>query len=293
MKIKKSWFFFIPVLLISVALTLYQVLVVYNGANKSFFDGGIASIIFVSAIIVLFISLLTLSKKDSVTNGNYLISKNIPASIFMLLTSILVIIYGVLQFMNIIENSMNFLVLLNSIFSVLSGVTFGLMGFGSLTGKNTLLKSNVLVLFPTIWGVVQIFSIFMSYAAVSVHAVNMLDLVYVVFTTLFVLNVSIIYANTKSENALKSCFVYGMLSVVTVISYAVALFASQISLNGTIDIMQNTQLLPYLTLSIFTIFFLIELTKKGKTIEDAEKFNASLYEYLDTDNYIIQEEDAT
>ncbi len=294
MKIKKSWLFFIPILFLTVGLSLYQVLVVNNGVNKSFFDGGIASIVFVASIVILFAVLFLLSATDKVTSGNYLINKNPIAGIFSIVTGALIVIQSITlfsEFFASFSSGVDFLDLTNAILSLIAGFTFAMIGISSITGKNFLIKSSALIIFPTLWATVQIFVIFMGYAAVSVHAVNMLDLVCMVFATLFILNMSMLYANIKSDNALKSCFVFGMSAIATTFSYAASSISSEIVLSGSFNIMNNIKLISYITLALFILFFLIELSKNGQTIEESEKLSASLYDYLDEDGYIIDDEE--
>lgn len=98
---------------------------------------------------------------------------------------------------------------INGVFTVLGGVMIFVMGLSSLTGNNLAKKVPFLMLFPTIWSAARLIITFLSYTTISVNAIDMSDLVYMVFTTLFLYNASMLYIGLKSKNPVKACFLYG------------------------------------------------------------------------------------
>ena len=291
MKIKASWLFFVPIFVVSVALSVYQVLFVNNGLSAGFFDGSLTSVIFLCAIAFLFVIIAVLFIRDKETNGNYIISKNTIAGTALVISGALVLCQGVLS-VTVLDKA-NFATITGALISLLAGYTMCRMGIGSVTGNNIMHKSKFLILCPSIWGAYEMVSVFMGYAKESVHAVNMLDLVCLVFLSLFLLNACVIYANIFSNSAVKSCFLFGMTAITVVFSYASSSIASEIVTTGTFNIINNIDLLSYIALSVFALFFIAELSGNCETIEEAElKEREFIYESKRNSDvtYIIEED---
>ncbi|MGN0551302.1 MAG: hypothetical protein ACI4I4_05595 [Acutalibacteraceae bacterium] len=291
MKIKLSWLFFIPLFIATVLLRVYQVLFIDNGILKGFFDGGLVSIAFVGAILLMFVILIALCIADKKTSGVYRFHRNIPAGIFAVLTGIAVIadlavrgmsVFGlgigaenlgsaffVSEFsVNLVTNVLNIIDLIASIFG---GIAFIFIGAASLSGKRLTYKRRGLMLAPVLWVCMRMVITFASYTHVAVNAQDMSDLIFLVFATLFTFNLCLIFSNTKGKNPVKACFLYGMPAIALAFAYCAARIVAIISSGAQFDVLANICVPEYICFALFMLFFIAELSGKATAKTDDEK----------------------
>lgn len=264
MKSKLSWIPFIPIVFAAVFLRVYQVLFVDSGVDKGFLNSGAISLIFVGSIILLVILLAVLCAADKKTSPEYKVGRNIFAGIFAMLAGVLLLTDAFMLFKGMAESGNALVAVINGIFTVLGGVMIFVIGLSSLTGKNFTKKVPFLMLFPAIWSAARLIITFLSYTTISVNAKDMSDLVYMVFTTLFLYNASMVYIGLKSKNPVKACFLYGLPAVAVVFAYTGAWVSSTIYSGQTVEFLSNVKIFEYLALALFIIFFLIELTARAQ-----------------------------
>lgn len=264
MKSKLSWIPFIPIVFAAVFLRVYQVLFVDSGVDKGFLDSGAISLIFVGSIILLFVLLAILNFADKKTSPEYKVGKNIFAGIFGMLSGVLLLTDVAVIVMDLAASTNVFSSVIDAVFTVLGGIMIFIMGLSSLTGKNITKKVPFLMLFPAVWSCARLIVTFLSYTTVSVNAKDMSDLVYMVFTTLFLFNASMLYINLQGKNAVKACFLYGLPAVAVIFAYAGALISSLVHSGQSVDFLSNIRLFEFLALALYMIFFLVELTAGAK-----------------------------
>lgn len=264
MKSKLSWIPFIPIVFAAVFLRVYQVLFVDSGVDKGFLDSGVISLIFVGNIILLVILLAVLCAADKKTSPEYRTGRNIFAGIFGMLAGVLLLTDAFMLFKGIGESGNALVAVINGVFTVLGGVMIFVIGLSSLTGKNLAKKVPFLMLFPTIWSAARLIITFLSYTTVSVNAIDMSDLVYMVFTTLFLYNASMVYIGLKSKNPVKACFLYGLPAAAVVFAYTAAWASSTIHSGQSVYFLSNIKIFEYVALALFIIFFLVELTARAQ-----------------------------
>ena len=265
MKSKLSWIPFIPVVFAAVFLRIYQVLFIDSGVDKGFLDSGLVSIIFVGSIVALFVILAIFCFADKKTAPEYDIGRNIFAGFFAILTGALLLTDAVLLVIQMINAGIfDWLSGIDALLSLAGGAMIIVMGISSLTGYNRAKNMPFLMLLPTIWCCGRLVLTFASYTAISPAAKDMSDLVYMVFTTLSLFNVSMVYIKLKGKNPVKACFLYGLPAVVVIFAYAGALFASLIQSGQGVDFFANIRVFEFLSFALYILFFLIELTAGGK-----------------------------
>lgn len=272
MKSKLSWIPFIPVVFAAVFLRIYQVLFIDSGVDKGFLDSGLVSIIFVGSIVALFVILAIFCFADKKTAPEYDIGRNIFAGFFAILTGALLLTDAVLLVMQMISAGLfDWISGIDVLLSLAGGAMIFVMGISSLTGYNRAKHMPFLMLLPTVWCCGRLVLTFASYTAISPAAKDMSDLVYMVFATLFLFNVSMVYIKLKGKNPVKACFLYGLPAVVVIFAYAGALFASLIQSGQGVDFFANIRVFEFLSFALYILFFLLELTAgaKGKQKEDA------------------------
>lgn len=264
MKSKLSWIPFIPIVFAAVFLRVYQVLFVDSGVDKGFLDSNVISLIFVGSIILLFVLLAILNAADKKTSPEYQVGKNIFAGIFAMLSGVLLLTDVSTIVMNLSVSTNVFASVIDAAFTVLGGIMIFIMGLSSLTGKNITKKVPFLMLFPTVWSCARLIITFLSYTTISVNSIDMSDLVYMVFTTLFLFNASMLYINLQGKNPVKACFLYGLPAVAVIFAYAGALISSLVHSGQSVDFLSNIRMFEFLALALYMIFFLVELTAGAK-----------------------------
>lgn len=264
MKSKLSWIPFIPIVFAAVFLRVYQVLFVDSGVDKGFLNSGAISLIFVGSIILLVILLAVLCAADKKTSPVYRTGRNVFAGIFAMLSGVLLLTDAFMLFKGMADSGNALSAFINGVFTVLGGVMIFVMGLSSLTGKNLTKKVQFLMLLPAIWSAARLIITFLSYTTISVNAKDMSDLVYMVFTTLFLFNASMVYIGLKSKNPVKACFLYGLPAVVVVFAYTGAWVSSTIHNGQPVHFFSNIEMFEYLALALYIIFFLVELTARAE-----------------------------
>lgn len=273
MKIKLSWIPFIPITLLSVFLRAYQVVYVNSGVDQGFLNNETIWVIYAAMIALLFVVLAIFTAADRKTSGFYDISKNFFAGIFSFIAGIALIGGCAQEVISVLNGSLGAAVLVDALFSVLAGAAFIIMGVSSLSGKIKGKKLKVLMLFPPVWGCIRLIYTFMNYTKSSIHSFDMTNVIFMAFGTLFLFNVAMIYAGVKTRNPVKAVFLYGMPMIAVTLTYCAAIAVTKIVTDGEIvDILAQNQgmglegitLVQFFFVSLFALFFLIELTSKAK-----------------------------
>lgn len=280
MKIKYSWIPFIPICILSVFLRTYQVMFVNSGMDTQFLSNQTLWVIYTGLVIVLFLFLILFTVTDKATSAFYDIGKNFFAGLFAIITGVLLFYGAGIEFGGIAGGNVSVMGFLEGIFSIIGGIMFIIMGLSSISGKNRTKNAKIMMIFPTVWCCIRLIGTFLSYTTKAVDSMDMTNLIYMSFATLFIFNVSMIYAGIKGSNPVKSAFLYGLPAIVIILAYTSVSVITQIMSAdfSPIQLLQgenaaginNIGTLQFLSLSLFAIFFLIELTSKARKKTDDE-----------------------
>lgn len=272
MKIKLSWIPFIPLVFGVVLLRIYQVLFVESNIDTTLMDANTMTLIYGGGIALLLILVGILSLTDKKTSPVYMVNKNFLGGVFAIVAGAIISFDAVLMFLSCYNGGIvDITKVINAVFSILGAVAFIFMGLVSVTGKNFLKKMPAFMLIPAIWSCARLIITFMSYTTIAVASKDVTDLIYMVFTTLFLFNASMVYIGLQGKNPVKACFIYGMPAIASILAYNGALITKQISSGGTFDVMANLQCFEYLALALFMVFFLLELTSRAKEKEEVQQ----------------------
>lgn len=293
MKIKFSWIPFIPVVVLSVVLRVYQLLFVEKGVDTGFLSNEMCWIVYVGLVALLFLVLLILCCADRKTSPIYHPKSNILAGFFGVLTSGVIIYNAGMSLGELLANSQAgatgtnaVSMLADSVFGFLGGIALIMMAFSSFMGKNVAKKMGVFSIAAPIWCCVEMMTKFIEYKKHGVHSFDMTNLFALAFLTLAVFNLSMVYQNISLKNPVKATFLYGLPGFVVTLVYAVANAISQVVNTGAYDIIASLDTIVLVLLSIYILFMLVEFTTNAQ--EKAEKEKAGLV--VEADNKLVIEE---
>lgn len=139
---------------------------------------------------------------------------------------------------------------------VLGALGFALMAFVSKTGKKILTEKPTLALLPTIWGIVRLAVTFMYYTKVAKISANIMDILAVSLSLIFLFSQAKIFANTKVSSSIKTAVSMGLvaslsIAISSVIRYVMHTFAAVENASVTlqpsaIDVMMMVMMIAYL-----------------------------------------------
>ena len=298
LKTKLMWIPFIPLFVGGVLLRVYQAMFDSKGADVGLMSGGSITHGFAAIVIVMILVLAVMSKLDRRTSAYYSIKKNVPSGIFAIISGAFLFADAVTSVMSRVDLS----IIVDALMSVIGGVAIIVLGISSLSGNNKAKDMSGFMIVPALWGFARTFLTFLSFTTVASESRDMTDLVYMVLMTLFLFNCSMVYINLKGRHAVKACFVYGMPAILVSTAYTLSHTIWQIK-NGSFSFIDNVRAYEFFALSLFALFFLIEMSRgacerSDKEYEEAgidrNKFQEPLVEFeenVDPDSLIHLSDD--
>lgn len=255
LKTKLMWIPFIPLFMSGVLLRVYQAMFDPKGANAGLMEGGAITIGFAAIAIVTFLVIAIMSLLDKRTSAFYDVKKNIPAGVFAIIAGAFLFAGTVTSFLQGIDAA----VLIDGLMSILGGAAIIIMGISSLSGNNKAKDMPVFMVMPALWGFTRTFITFLGDTAISTESKDMTDIVYMAFATMFLFSAAMVYTNIKGKNAVKGCFVYGLMTILITTAYTAAHLIYDLK-NGSYSFIDNVETYQFFAIALFALFFLIELS---------------------------------
>lgn len=271
LKTKLMWIPFIPLFVGGVLLRVYQALFDSKGVDIGLMSGGAITLGFAAIVIVTVLTLAIMSRLDRKTSAYYAIKKNAPAGIFAIVAGAFLFADSVTSVMH----GMDLNIIIDAIMSVAGGVSIIVLGISSFSGNNKAKDMPVLMVLPVLWGFARTFLTFLSDTTISSESRDMTDLVYMVLMTLFLFNCSMVYINLKGRHAVKACFIYGLPAILVSTAYTLSHTIFQLK-NGSFSFIDNVRTYEFFALSLFALFFLIELSRGALERSDKEYEDAGI-----------------
>ncbi len=269
MKIKLSWLFFLPLTVISIAISVHYIQYSnYDYLQSVVFNNDIMTNFFL-AVGVMFVILLILNLMDKETNKTCIISqKNVFAGLFSLVASGLLFYDSYNQINNLSSTVLENLTLqyIDLVSCILGGIGFVVVGIFNMQSKPSGKKTSVVMVLPTIWVAAQLGVLFMSYARESIHAVNMMDLIYTGLCAIAISNIMCVYARiTDGEekggrNPVKAVFLYSMPAIALIFSYFAMYLTSNIATGRQINFTSDVKIFEFIAVALFMLSFVIQLS---------------------------------
>ncbi len=272
------WIPFIPLFVCGVMLKMYQALFDSKGVDVGLLSGGTLSLGFGVVVIATFLLLFIIARLDKKTSAYYDIKRNIPVGVCALLAAVLMFMDTAMMF----SGGVNVINMVDALFTVLGGIGIVMMGISSFLGANKGKKLSYLVaVLPALWGFERTFITFINDTTIASESRDMTDIVYMAAATMLLFCCGMLYSgatgSVMGRNAVKGCFVYGMVTLLVSTAYAVSHTVYYIKI-GSFDLMSNVRMYEFFAISLFALFLLIELTRgmRERTRKEYEEAGISL-----------------
>lgn len=172
--------------------------------------------------------------------------------------------------------------------AVLTALLFAMVGMGMLIGYNMAKHVRLVMILPTLWGVIQLLNAFISHRK-ETPSFAFFDVFVWVFLTLFIFNFSMVLCGINIKNPVKSSFLYGFMTVLFGTVYTLTGVHQSMADVGHFDFMLLIPQLTVAALSLFTLCFMFSLS--GKMTTKSKAFADADIDEDDDDNWKMVEEE--
>lgn len=262
-----KWILFVPVCLMSVALTVICGLFPDTAADYLTTDAnGIAEIIAFS-VLGLFVVCFVLSLFDKMTSPVHMLKKNFFCGAAAFVSAFGLAATAALDITTSIQSgSVEFMTVLTAVFTALSGVAMLFIGLNHFSGNNTPGGISVFYLMLPLWCGVHLIDRFLKHTAMPVDAADTLDLIMFVALAMFFINSMMVHAIIPGKNAVKSAITFGFPATVISFVYGISLVLS--AYNSGSSFVDYIPGITYAVLGLYAIGFTAELSFMSKTVEE-------------------------
>lgn len=273
MKTKLCWIPFIPIALVMIVLKYIEATL---PAGETFMGLDSLGLIYTVIILVpvVLILCLIISLFDKKISPYYALSKNFAAAIFVFIAGVAVIFTGVMSIMDTVSTgSVSAFDLITSIVGTVAGIGLLFMASAHLSGKSCSNSVSVLIIFPSVWAAFKLVHAFLTYRTVSVLSADMLDLLCYGIITLFFCADAMMLGNIESKNSVKRCFIFGFTLMAAVFAYCTKEIISVFGNFEAYEISDVADVILMLSIGLYTLSVLIELSLKAKTKDEVVLLN--------------------
>ncbi len=262
MRIKLSWITFIPVVLAVLAvktLQSFNVELPINDVYLSYFTVGLVLVMFIVNIVFCFI--------DKKTSPSYILSKNITASVFALLTATFLTSKSVLKIITEFQtSSIGAVKLITAIIGVFAAIGFVLIALAHFQGRNFMPRLGAYFLFLPAWACLMLICEFLDNRTVSVMTIDPIRLFVFAFAMIYLFKSSMVIATVEGKNPVKACYLYGFPLIALGLGFGVKTIV-EIFTKG-LDYSENSLGFTVIALALYALSFVIEITRFSKTNDE-------------------------
>lgn len=268
MKTKLCWLSFIPLSLVAIVImtvnAVNEIFVVKGDAPDHYFPEHYYA---AGIVLLMFIINIVFVAMDKKTSTAYILRKNIPAAIFAILASAMITSKSALNLILSLQNkTYSLFTLAVSVFGFLTAICLVIIALAHLQGRNFLPAMGALFLSMPIWGGLVLISEFLNNRTVSTYYVNPLKLLCYAFAMIFLFKLGMVIATVKGKNPVKSMFLYGM--PLAAIGLIVGICNIVSIIGEGIDYSENVIAFAFMSLGLYIIVFLVEISKYGLTKDE-------------------------
>ncbi|MBR2108402.1 MAG: hypothetical protein IJ932_00420 [Ruminococcus sp.] len=294
MKSKLCWATFIPVTLIAIilkALESFSVIPSLPGKMLSYTALGLILLTFI--INIIFVA------SDKETSPAYLLSRNVPAAVFLLISAAMITSKSALTIILALQNNkFDFLILAMTLLGIVTAVCLVVISLAHIQGRNFLPRMGAFLLVMPVWaGLVLVYE-FLENRKVSVADVDEFKLFALAFMMIFLFKLSMIISTVDGRNPVKAMFLYGLPMASLCLSIG-AVNVFDIIKNG-IDYSENVFGFALCALGIYAVLFIREITSLMRTkSEQVIKFDLDDFDEQQRvygayqDNYVATPDEQT
>ncbi|MGN1138838.1 MAG: hypothetical protein ACI4RM_05270 [Ruminococcus sp.] len=259
---KLTWITALPVCVFTILVKALQSL----GFSLPF-DDYIVSYSVIAVILAMFVINIIFIATDKKTSPVYILNRNIPASLFALLSSVFVTAYSVLAIIQILQAvAINFVAIVTAGFGVLSAIGFVIVALAHFQGRNYMPRMGAFLLVLPCWSCLMLISEFLNNRQKSALSIDPIKLFTFLFAMIFLYMVSMVIATIDGKNPVKACFLYGLPMAVCGLGYGISVIIS-VFVNG-LDFSENSLGFAFFAIALYGLSVIWELTAKLKTTDE-------------------------
>lgn len=270
MKIKWSWWVFLPIFVASLGLKVYQL----------FFTDGVQAIMGLSQIrfgylidvIIGGMMILTIiiALTDRQTKNLYIPHRNITAGVLGILLSVAILVNAGCKFMDMYRTAVYSVLWVISIPLALLAVSgIVIISISLFSGKSNHKDISVMYLFPSIWSIVKLIAMFAENKNLSVRNNDFTNLITYAVLTMFLFYQAALMVDIDTEgSSIKKNFIYGFGSAAFLIVYglgqAKAVIDSNFATGDILDVQNIANCAELLLFGLYIIAFLASVGAKAE-----------------------------
>jgi len=264
MKVKLSWFSFLPAVVLVVLIKILEL----AGVSQLF---GVISAPYMAVIVVAlsFGVNLLFSVLDKETSPVYIMNKNTTAGVFAMLTAACVASKSFLNLIFTMYNSTyDLLTIVTSGVGIAAAIAFVIIALAHVQGKNYMPRLGLFFLSIPTWLCLVLIKTFLESRTVSAVDIDPVYNFSLIFAMLLFLNLPMVISIIDGKNAVKGCFVYGL--PMTLLGLLSGINTIENIIAGGLDYSENIVGFAFLFMGIYILLFDYELTKKVKSVKQFE-----------------------
>jgi len=273
MKIKLSWFAFVPICILVTVLSLVQS-VILNKEGSVFLGLNNVSASYTSIFLTVLLAILCkmFSMFDRETSHVYFGRKSVFLAVFACLIAVLVLLNGILVLMDQIsseQSTFSFLKLFEIIFSFIAATAFFVIGMFHITNKSLSVNGfPILALATSLWSCIKVLTTFVGYTTISIASNDMTDLIVFVLLTLYLFWNAVVVSKIANKESVKACFVFGMPLIALSLDYCIKIAIGFFMHNSSIRSFDYLNAVLFFLVALYTVVSLADYTKYVHNIED-------------------------
>lgn len=255
MKSKLSW---IPFVLLLPAACFFKL-------AQSLFPEGVLGLnalrldyVYMGAAALMFLFAALFCGIDKKIAAYYLPHRNIAAGLMGLALALVLAADGAGVLMRVFSSGeQDTLTIIGAVLSLICAIVFIVMGLNHMIRNTDRRRFSLLYALPAILMAVRMIVCFVSFTTVSIRLADVSKLICYMFASMFFFYYAILLSLTKTKNAVKYCYIFGLPAIVALVPYGV--YHLMFSFNSEM-ILNNAETLEMLILGLYIFTFLIELS---------------------------------
>lgn len=294
MKSKLCWVTFIPITLIVITLKALE-----SFGALSFLPPKTLSYSALGLVLLMFAINIVFVVKDKETSPAYLLARNIPAAIFLLISAAMITSKSALTIILDLQNKkFDIMSLAMTALGMVTAICFVVISLAHLQGRNFLPRMGVLLLAMPVWAGLVLVNEFLDNRKVSLSDVDEFKLFALAFVMIFLFKLSMIIATVDGRNPVKAMYLYGF--PMAALCFAIGTVNIVGIIKNGIDYSENVYGFALCSLGIYAVVLIYEITQLSRTKSeqvikfDLDDFDEEQRVYgAHQDNYVAAPETQT
>lgn len=266
MRSKLSWAAFIPLTLVACFFKIARY-ILPQGAVFGLSD-LIMDYISIGAIVLIFLLSALFCAVDKKIAAYYLPRRNFVAGVFGLALALIFAGDGASGMYRVISTgNVSALKIIDSVLVLLSAVIFIVIGLTLLLRERNNKQFVVFVVVPALLFAERMIACFVGFTTISIKLADVPKIVCYIFAALFFFNYAVVLSLTKTKNAVKSCFIFGLPAAASMLVYGVAKLVFEPDAQILVN---NAEPLEMVLIGVYILAFLVELTANVRDKDSIE-----------------------